>query len=149
MGGFHVILCSLRTIYSRFKDSSFIELLVEAKGTIPSALLGRDVKLDIGYCKILYEAFLRSKIQFLETFTQESVEFKNWINTLSNNINYENSQILLEKHFGGISVPTVLSDISKWVQSLIDMIDILFNIVHYQWIGNWDGYLQAIRKFLR
>ena len=30
MGRFHVILCLLGTIYSRFKDSGIIELLVEA-----------------------------------------------------------------------------------------------------------------------
>ena len=47
-----------------------------------------------------------------------------------------------------ISIPTVPGDMSKWVQSLIDMIDILLNIVHFQRIGNWDGYLQAIRTFL-
>ena len=102
MGGFHVILCLLRTIHSRFKDSGIIELLVEAavgtEGTIRYAPRGGDVKLGIRYYKILYEAFLRSKIQFLETYTQESVEFENWINTLCNNINYENSQNLLEKH---------------------------------------------------
>ena len=47
-----------------------------------------------------------------------------------------------------ISIPTVPGDMSKWVQSLIDMIDILLNIVHFQRIGNWDGYPQVIRKFL-
>ena len=143
MGRFHVILCLLGTIYSRFKDSGIIELLVEAavatEGTIRSALRGGDVKLGIHYYKILSETFLRSKIQYLETSTQESVEFKNWINTLCNNINYENSQILLEKHLNEISIPTVSGDMSKWVQSVI---------VHFQRIGNWDGYPQAIRKFL-
>ena len=117
IGGFHVILCLLRTLYSRFKDSGIIDLLVEAtvgtEGTIRSALRGGDVKLGIRYYKILSEAFLRSKIQFLETSTQESVEFKNWINTLCNNINYKNSQILLEKHLDEISLPTVPGDMSK------------------------------------
>ena len=51
IGEFHVILCLLRTIYSRFKDSGIIELLVEAavgtEGIIRSALRGRDVKLGI------------------------------------------------------------------------------------------------------
>ena len=151
MGGFHVILCLLKTIYSHFKDSGIIELLVEAavgtEGTIRSG--GGDVKLGICYYKILSEVFLRSKIQFFETSTQESVEFKNWINTLCNNINYENSRILLEKHLDEISVPTVPGDMSKWIYVKIDMIGILLNIVHFQRIGNWDGYLQAIRTFLR
>ena len=152
IGGFHVILCLLRTIHSRFKDSGIIELLVEAavgtEGTIRSALRGGDIKLGIRYYNILFEAFLRSKTQFLETSTQESFEFKNWINTLCSNINYENSHTLLEKDLDEISISTVPGDMSKWVQSLIGMIDILLNIVHFQRIGDWDGYLQAIRTFL-
>ena len=60
MGGFHVTLCLLRTIYSHFKDSRIIELLVEAgvgtEGTIRSAIRGGDVKQGIRYYKILYEA---------------------------------------------------------------------------------------------
>ena len=117
IGGFHVILCLLRTLYSPFKDFGIIELLVEAtvgtEGTIRSALREGDVKLGIRYYKILCEAFLRSKIKFLETSTQESIEFKNWINTLCNDINYKNSQILLEKHLDEISLPTVPGDMSK------------------------------------
>ena len=39
---FHVILCLLRTIYSRFKDSGIIEILIEAgvgtEGMILSAI---------------------------------------------------------------------------------------------------------------
>ena len=67
LGGFHVILCLLRTIYSRVKDFGIIKLLVEAadrivpfgtEGTIRSALRGGDVKLGIRYYKILGEAFL-------------------------------------------------------------------------------------------
>ena len=62
LGEFHVILCLLRTIYSRVKDFGIIKLLVEAavgtEGTIRSALRGGDVKLGIRYYKILYEAFL-------------------------------------------------------------------------------------------
>ena len=117
MGGFHVILGLLRTIFSRFKDSGIIELLVDVTvgtgGTIWSALRGSDVKLGMRYYKILYEAFLWSEIQFFETSAPDSVDFKNWINTLCNNINYENSRILLEKHMDEISILTVPSDMSK------------------------------------
>ena len=54
----------LRTIYSRFKDSGIIELLVEAgvgtETTIRSAIWGGDVKHGIRYYKILYEGLERS-----------------------------------------------------------------------------------------
>ena len=75
-----------------------VEAAVGTEGTIRSALRGGDIKLGIRYYNILFEAFLRSKTQFLETSTQESFEFKNWINTLCSNINYENSHTLLEKY---------------------------------------------------
>ena len=73
MIGFHVILCLLRTIYFRFKDSYIIELLAEAEvgteGTIRSAIREGDIKQGIRYYKILYEAFARSKTSFFENST--------------------------------------------------------------------------------
>ena len=51
MGGFHVIICVLRTIFSRFKDSGMVEWSVYSgiggEGTITSALNGGDVKRAI------------------------------------------------------------------------------------------------------
>ena len=92
VAGFHVILCFLRTIYSRFKDSGIIEQLVEAgvgtEGTSRSAIRRGDVKQGISYYKILYETFIRSIINFLENSTrEESDEFKNKISNLWNNTN--------------------------------------------------------------
>ena len=51
MGGFHVIICVLRTIISRSKDPGMVEWLVYpgigGEGTITSALNGGDVKRAI------------------------------------------------------------------------------------------------------
>ena len=51
MGGFYVVLCLLKTIYSRFYNSGIVELLVEAgvgsDGSIRSAMKSSDVKLGI------------------------------------------------------------------------------------------------------
>ena len=58
MGGFHVIICVLRAIYSGFKDSGMVEWLVYSgiggKGTITSALNGGDVKRAIFLHKLMY-----------------------------------------------------------------------------------------------
>ena len=60
---------SFKTIYSPFYDSGIIELLVEArvgsKGSIRSAMKGSDVKFGIGCYKIIFEAILRTKIEFI------------------------------------------------------------------------------------
>ena len=91
---FHVILCLLRTIYSRFKDSGIIEILIEAgvgtEGMILSAIREGDAKQGIHYYKILFKPFPRSKINFLENSTyEESYESENKICNLCNNINHD------------------------------------------------------------
>ena len=66
MGGFHVIICMLRTIYSRFKCSGIVELLSEAgvgaEGTVKAALKGLNVKQGVKYYKLVFEALLRTKL---------------------------------------------------------------------------------------
>ena len=76
MGGFYVVLCLLKTIYSRFYNSGIVELLVEAgvgsDGSIRSAMKSLDVKFGIRCYKILFEAILRTKIEFI---TENAGEF--------------------------------------------------------------------------
>ena len=51
MGGFHIIMCMLKKIFSRFKYSGIIKLFVHSgisgEGTIKLALKGGDVKFGI------------------------------------------------------------------------------------------------------
>ncbi len=57
MGGFHLTMCMLKTIYSRFKDSGLITWLVYSgcggEGTITNALKGGDVKHAIQLHKMM------------------------------------------------------------------------------------------------
>ena len=39
-------------------------------------------------------------------------------------------------------------DMASWIDSLIEMIDLLLNNFDFQCIGNWTGYLHAIDEFL-
>ncbi|MES9880764.1 MAG: hypothetical protein ABW185_07775, partial [Sedimenticola sp.] len=70
MGGFHIIMCLMKSIYSRFNGSGLVELLSEAgvgaEGTIKAGLNGSNVKQGIRYYKLLFEAILRSKLDFLD-----------------------------------------------------------------------------------
>ena len=67
MGGFHMIMCMMKCIYSRFKGFGFPEFLSEVgvggSGTIENALKGGDVKAGIRYYKILFEAIFRIRIE--------------------------------------------------------------------------------------
>ena len=70
MSGFHIVLCMVRTIYSRFKHAGIIKLFSSAglggKSTIKKVLKGGDTKEAIFLCKLLFEAFLRSKVEHLK-----------------------------------------------------------------------------------
>ena len=58
MGGFHIVLCLLKAIYSHFYDSGIVELLVEAgvgsKVSIRSMMKVSDVKFAIRCYKVLF-----------------------------------------------------------------------------------------------
>ena len=63
MGGFHVIICLMRSIYARFKGFGFVELLASVgslggPGTVESSLKGGDVKTGIRsyYLKLCIES---------------------------------------------------------------------------------------------
>ena len=76
MGGFHVILfyfLLFYTIYSRFKDSGIIELLVETGAGTKSTIRGGDVRQGICYYKIIYEAFTISKVNFLTNSNRDKL----------------------------------------------------------------------------
>ena len=70
MGEFHIVLCMIRMICSPFKHAGIVELLSSAglgyKGTIKKALKGGDTKEAIYLYKLLFEAFLRSKVEHLK-----------------------------------------------------------------------------------
>ena len=66
MGGFHIIMCMLKTIFSRFKDSGISKLFgysgISGEGTIKHALKGGDVKFGSHLHKLMFEAITTSKL---------------------------------------------------------------------------------------
>ena len=57
MGGFHIMICIMRTIYSQFKSFGFVELMTEVGvsgfGTLESSMCGGDIKSGIRFHKLL------------------------------------------------------------------------------------------------
>ena len=68
MGGFHIGMYMLRTIYNLFKRCDMLQLLSSAGlaglGTVKKALTGGDVKEGINLHKKLHERLLRTKIEY-------------------------------------------------------------------------------------
>ena len=81
MGGFHVDMCILRTIFSLIKDSGLIQLLSSAgiagEGTITKSLKGGDVDYGIELHKLLFEAFTRTKLNYLSEKHDQNITEEN------------------------------------------------------------------------
>ena len=45
-------------------------------------------------------------------------------------------------------LPNVEGDMSMWFDSLLQMVDLLMNMIHFIKTGNWDGYMEALFEFL-
>ena len=145
MGGFHILLCVLRTIYSRFKDTGFVQLLVYSgiagEGTIMHALKGGDVKYAIHLHKLMYEAILRTKFKYHESALPENLTDQ--LLQFGEDIKSETFHTLIK------AAPSLSSDSSGdmtiWFNLYLDMVDILFDMINFQRRGHWEGFLQAIK----
>ena len=151
MGGFHLIIYMLKTIFSRFKDSRIFKLIVyseiSGEGTIKHALKGGDVKFDIHLHKLMFEAIIRTKIIYLEKsglFSIDENAFQNIIH-LQKDISEEKFQNVCESLQ---TLPKLSSGLSCYLELYLDMVTLLLNTNYTQHTGNCKGFLQCIREFL-
>ena len=45
-------------------------------------------------------------------------------------------------------LPKMIGDMAEWIDSFLEMINMLLNLLHFQRSGNWHGYLECIHQFL-
>ena len=158
MGGFHIIICMMRSIYSRFCGFGFTELLAQigtmgGPGTIEKGLTGGDVKAGIRLYKILFEALYRIKFRYLENSgvipeSEEMRLFLKQIQTARENLNFEEIEKLVNNPIIEYFFATVEGDMANWIDSFLEMVHLLLNIIHFHRIGDWHGFLVAVFKFL-
>ena len=43
---------------------------------------------------------------------------------------------------------SLMGDMAAWMDSLIEIIHLQLKTIHFQCIGSWEGYLQALDEFL-
>ena len=122
-----------------------MELLSSAglggKGTIKKALKGRDTKEAIYLYKLLFEAFLRSKVEHLK----KSYVLLPTVSEIPD-ICQSDTDSALDKGFIE-ALPNLKGDMALWIESLIEIIGMLINQIHFQRVGNWKGFLEVIRQF--
>ena len=46
------------------------------------------------------------------------------------------------------ALPNLKGEMALWIASLIEMINMLINTIHFQRVGNWKGFLEVMRQFL-
>ena len=110
---------------------------------------GSDVKFGIRCYKILFEAILRTKIEFIMENVTEFCELPLFNNLKTANLC--NAGVCSEKVESIINVnilPTLDGNMAKWMDSLLRMIDLLLNLIFFQRKGNWKSYLETIHTFL-
>lgn len=44
-------------------------------------------------------------------------------------------------------IPKLSGDMAQWIASLLDMVNILLNMVHFQQNSNWKGFLDIFYEF--
>ena len=214
MGGFHIMMCLMKTIYSRFQGCGLVELLSEAgvgsEGTIKAGLSGSNVKQGIRYYKLLFEALLRSKIAYLDDLQIDRVYTETletsadasdcqmihdssdhtrmpqssddasghpaggaaqyatsstgdpsnssstdsdstWLSEQLTVLRIEQTADNLEKvvsHPTMTVPPPLIGGMATWMDSFIEMVDLLLNMIHFQRTGNFEGFLETIHQFL-
>ena len=158
MGGFHVILCLMRSIYSRYRGYGFIELLAQVgtlggPGTIEKGLNGGDVKAGVRLYKLLFEALYRIKFRYLEEVAiipeDENISsFLTQIQEARGKLSFEMIQKLINSPQIQYYQSFVEGDMAHWIDSFLEMVDLLLNIIHFQRTGNWNGFLECVYKFL-
>ena len=160
MGGFHIGMCMLRTIYALFKRCGVVQLLSSSGlgglGTVKKALTGGDVKEGINLHKKLYEAILRTKIENTEitncndamVFDDDSDIEKNLLKELKENVNRKTFNDVVQS--GTIKpLPGASPGSMGWLMDVyIEMVDMLLNYIHFLRTGNWEGYLEVLFQFL-
>ena len=150
MGGFHVLMCMLKTIYSRFKGCGFVKLLAEVgiggEGTIKKALSGGDVKEGVQLYKLLFEAVLRSKVNYL--MGKHTVPwYKKLVSSVTPELNYGSVQKIVEDAQFQL-LPQLEGNMSRWLDSFLEMVNLLLCIIHFQRSGDWNGYLECLHEFM-
>ena len=147
MGGFHIVLCMMRSIYSRFREFGLVHLLssvggLGGQGTIESALKGGNVKTGITLYKLLFEAFYRIKIRSFEelSLASESNELnllRELVNRVKCHVNYMGLDELVNRLLNKKMLQTSSKgDVATWIDSFLEMVQLMLNTVHFYRISN-------------
>ena len=116
------------------------------EGTITAALNGDDVKQGIYLQKLMFEAIMRNKI-LSTNYVQQNLTNTTIceLELLHSDVTEENVSRLRQTI---PPMPSSSGDMSFWMDMYLEVVNLMLNMVHFQRIRNWNGYLQALGEFL-
>ena len=140
MGGFHITMCMLKTIFSLFKNCGFVQLL-SASGlggmdTIKKALSGGDVKDVNELNKKLFEATMRYKLEYdnscIENLrcSENEEQLNSRLDEMANNLDFESVYAAFEYAKETKTIKPI-GDMGKLLQIYLDMVDLMLNCIHF------------------
>ena len=153
IGGFHIIICLLRTIYSCFRNTGLVELLsrvgLEGKVTIQNALKSGDAKYDIYLHKLSFEAIARRKthhaVKTDEVFSEKIYKVRILMQNVIEKITKQSfDELVQSEEF--VELAQLKGDLENFFEHYLDIVNLLLNMIHFQRTNNWEGYIEKIRK---
>ena len=153
MGGFHILMCMLKTIFSLFKNIGFIQLLnsvgMGGMGTIKKLFKGSDVKEGIELHKKLFEALLRTKIDFLLANKNSIIDndLAKDLDDVIGNASIKTVEVAQSK-IQVNQIPQAVGDMGRLMEIYLEMVNLMLNFIHFTRSGNWEGFLEACHEFL-
>ena len=132
---------------------TFIQLLSTAglggMGTLRKFLKSGDVKVGIEVHKNLFEALMRTKIDYL--YSNDLVVIDEALVTdLESLITNVNPVIVdkVQQNVDATKLQIAEGNMGKLMDIYLEMVNLMLNFIHFTRQGNWDGYLEAIYEFL-
>ena len=133
MGGFHIGICMLRTIYEQFNKYDIIELLFAAglgrKGTTKRNLKEEDLKEGIPLHKKIFEALLRHKVAYIQNQCPDESEdavFTSLLDQLQTIITHETVDPMIH-YCRHKTLPTLNEAIAAFMNIYLETVNMLLN----------------------
>ena len=150
MGGFHITICMLHTIYCIYSKIGFVQILAKAVlggvGSLKITLKGGDVKEEMRLHKTLFEALVRTKSGYFDIKLSDENSLK--LEVYKEDINPDSSRTIISQEILP-KIPAAEGVMGWFIGLYIELVNMLLNFIHFVRTGNWEEeYLEVIFEFL-
>ena len=114
-------------------------------GTLRKFLKSGDVKVGIEVHKNLFEALMRTKIDYL--YSNDLVVIDEALVTDLESLITNVNPVIVDKVQQNVDATKLLiaeGNMGKLMDIYLEMVNLMLNFIHFTRQGNWDGYLEAI-----